>query len=235
MNSEIFIEECNKIGIEINSEIIDKLNIYKDLLIEWNKKFNLTTIVDEKEIFLKHFYDSLCIVKGSSINNKIICDFGTGAGFPGMVLAIVFRNSKVYLIESNSKKILFLNEIKNKLELDNVNNINDRVENYARKNREKFDIVTCRAVSQLNIILELSVALLKKDGLFIPLKAMVDEEYNNSIQKTKLLGYDFVKKIEYNLPIENSKRTILIYKKTKKTEDKYPREYNKIKKECNNK
>ena len=148
MTKEEFILECKKINIEITEEIINKLNKYKDLLIEWNKKFNLTTIVLEKDIYLKHFYDSLTIIKA--------IDFGTGAGFPGMVIAIVFKNSNVTSLESNNKKVIFLEEIKNKLLLDNVNIVCERAEIYGRKNREVYDIVTCRAVSNLNIILELS-------------------------------------------------------------------------------
>ena len=231
MNKEEFIKECEKLNIYIDNNTLEKLEIYRKLLVEWNNKFNLTTILEEKEVYLKHFYDSICLVKSIDFNDKKICDFGTGAGFPGMVLGIVFKNSNITLIESNSKKILFLNEVKNQLGLKNINVINDRMENYANKNRERFDIVTCRAVSHLNIILELSIAALKINGLFIPMKSEIEEEFNDSKEKAKMLGYEFVNKIEYNLPIENSKRTILIYKKTKETDKKYPREYNVIKKD----
>ena len=125
----------------------------------------------------------------------------------------------------------FLENIKEKLNLSNITVINERTEDYGRNNRELFDIVTCRAVSNLKIILELSISLLKINGLFIPLKSNVDDEFNESIEKSKLLGYDFIKKIEYKLPIENSNRSILIYKKIKKTDVKYPRNYNVIKKD----
>lgn len=228
MTKDEFIIECKKIGIIINNDIINKLEIYKNELIEWNKKFNLTTILEDKDIYLKHFYDSLCLVKATSLDNKNICDFGTGAGFPGIVLAIIFSNSNITLIESNNKKVLFLEYIKNILNLNNVTIINKRTEDYGKNNREIFDIVTCRAVSSLKIILELSISLLKKDGLFIPLKSNIDNEFNESIEKSKLLGYEFDKKIEYYLPIENLKRTILIYKKIKITDKIYPRNYNLI-------
>ena len=231
MTKNEFIEYAKNIGININDEIINKLEKYKDLLIEWNNRFNLTSIIEEKEIYLKHFYDSLCIVKATDFNNKIICDFGTGAGFPGMVIAIVFGNSHITLIESNGKKIKFLNEVKKELNLNNVTIIQDRAEDYGRKNRELFDIVTCRAVSSLNIILELSVALLKKDGLFIPMKSNISEEFDESLNRAIKLGYEFIKKIEYNLPIENANRSLLIYEKIKKTDNKYPRSYNLIKKQ----
>ena len=231
MNKEIFIKECKKINIELNSDQLEKLEKYKNLLIEWNKKFNLTTILDEADIYLKHSYASLCLIRAINLSNKKICDFGTGAGFPGMVIAIIFNTSKITLIESNSKKILFLNEIKNKLGLKNVEIINNRMEIYAKNNKEVFDIITCRAVSSLDIILELSVASLKLNGLFIPLKANVDEELEKSINKAKILGYLLENKINYKLPIDGSNRTILIFKKNKKTDNKYPREYKIIKKE----
>ncbi len=231
MNKDEFILECKKIGIKINNSILEKLDLYQKELVNWNKKFNLTTIIEEDRIYLKHFYDSLCLIKAIDLNNKEICDFGTGAGFPGMVLAILFKDSNITLIESNNKKILFLNNIKEKLKLNNVTIINDRIEIYGKNNRELFDIVTCRAVSNLKIILELSISLLKVDGLFLPLKSNIEEEFNESIDKSKLLRYEFIKKIDYYLPIEESKRTILIYKKICKTNSKYPRNYNIIKKD----
>ena len=231
MTKEEFILECKKIGIKITKEQSEKLDLYKDELIDWNKKFNLTTITEEKDIYLKHFYDSLCLVKSTDINNKKVCDFGVGAGFPGMVLSIVFDTSSFTLIESNSKKITFLENIKQKLNLNNVTIINDRTENYGKNNREKFDIVTCRAVSNLKIIIKLSISLLKVNGLFIPMKSNVDDEFNASLEKSKRLGYKFINKIEYYLPIECSKRTLIIYKKIKETDLKYPRNYNLIKKD----
>ncbi len=231
MTKEKFIIECKKLGIIINDEIIQKLELYRNELVSWNDKFNLTTILDEEEVYLKHFYDSLCLVKATDLDNKSICDFGTGAGFPGMVIAILFSNSKITLIESNSKKTTFLENIKEKLNLKNVTIINDRTEEYGKNNRELFDIVTCRAVSNLKIILELSISLLKVNGLFIPLKSNVEDEFNESLEKSKKLGYEYINKIEYLLPKENSKRTILVYKKITKTDLKYPRNYNLIKKD----
>lgn len=231
MNKEEFIENCSKLGINITTKNLNDLEIYKDLLIEWNKKFNLTTITEDKDIYLKHFYDSLCLIKASNLNNKKICDFGTGAGFPGMVLAIIFENSNFTLIESNNKKITFLEEVKNKLKLKNVEIINTRVEDYGKNNRELFDIVTCRAVSNLNIILELSSALLKINGKFIPMKSNVLEELKTSEKNLDKLSYKLDNQIDYELPIENSKRTLLVLKKYKSTDLKYPRNYNIIKKE----
>jgi 16S rRNA (guanine527-N7)-methyltransferase len=231
MNKEEFIEELKKINIVLTNIQLEQLDKYYELLIEWNNKFNLTTIIKEEDIYLKHFFDSLYITKFHDFNNKKICDFGTGAGFPGMVLAILFNNSNFTLLESNNKKVLFLNEVKNRLKLDNVTIINERAEIYGKTNREIFDIVTCRAVSNLSIILELAISMLKVNGLFIPMKSNIEEEFEKSKKNLNSLGYRFINLEEYYLPIENSKRTILIYEKIKKTDLKYPRNYNIIKKQ----
>ena len=112
MTKEEFILECKKINIDITEELFNKLDKYKELLIEWNKKFNLTTIIEEKDIYLKHFFDSLYLSTQCNFDGKKICDIGTGAGFPGMVLAIVFNKGNFTLMESNNKKIIFLEAVK---------------------------------------------------------------------------------------------------------------------------
>jgi len=230
MNKETFIAYCKNININITKELLNKFELYKDLIQEWNLKFNLTTIIKDDDIYLKHFYDSLYLSKEIDLNNKNICDFGTGAGFPGMVLSIIFSSSHFTLLESNNKKILFLNEVKKKLKLENVTIINQRAEIYGKENREVFDIITCRAVSNLSIILELSASMLKVNGYFVPMKSNIEDELIKSNNIQKELGYSLIKKQEYLLPIENSNRTILIYKKVKQTDKKYPRNYNLIKK-----
>lgn len=231
MTKEEFILECKNINIDITEELFSKLNRYKNLLIEWNKKFNLTTIIEEKDIFLKHFFDSLYLSTECDFTNKKICDIGTGAGFPGMVLAIVFDKGYFTLMESNNKKILFLEAVKVDLGLNNVDIISARAEDYGKKNREIFDVITCRAVSALNIILELSTSMLKVGGKFIPMKSNVEEELKNARGNIDKLSYKLVKEIEYELPIEKAKRTILVFEKYKKTDVKYPRNYNVIKKQ----
>ena len=106
MTKDEFIKECSKLGINIDESIINKLDKYRNLLVEWNNKFNLTTILEEKDVYLKHFYDSLCLSLASDLNNKSICDFGTGAGFPGIVLAIVFSSSNITLISVTISRII---------------------------------------------------------------------------------------------------------------------------------
>ena len=133
MTKDEFILEISKLGIELNDEQIEMLEIYKEFLKEYNKHTNLTAIKEDKDIYLKHFYDSLTIVKVINLNlvNNLL-DVGTGAGFPGMVLKIVYPNLNVTLLDSNNKKTRFLTELQEKLQID-VEIINDRVENYAQK------------------------------------------------------------------------------------------------------
>ena len=236
MNKEEFILYAKKLNIGITEDLYYKFDLYYKLLVEWNNKFNLTHIILEKEVFLNHFYDSICLTKGFDFEKNIsLCDFGTGAGFPGMVIAILFGHIKVTLLESNGKKCSFLEEVKNKLNLKNVSVINIRVEDYARKVREEFDIVTCRAVSSLPILLELSASLIKENGYLLPLKSNVDEELKLSFDISKKLGLEYIKTIKYNLPINDAYRTIPVYKKTSKTDIKYPRSYNLIVKKYKNK
>lgn len=228
MNKEEFIKETKKIGIELNNQILNDLEAYYNILKEENTKYNLTRIISQEDVYLKHFYDSLTITKIVDINNQSICDLGSGAGFPGLVLAICFPNSKETLIESNGKKCYFLNTVKEKLNLNNVNIINTRVEEYARKNREIFDIVTARAVAPLKHLLEYGVPLVKIEGSFIAMKANIEDEIENIDNYYAKLDIKEIKKMVFNLPKENSLRTLLKYQKLKVTNQKYPRRYSDI-------
>lgn len=228
MTKEEFIINCKNLSIEITEEIYSKLYKYFELLVEWNNRFNMTSILEEKEVFLLHFYDSLCLNKINLNEINSLCDFGTGAGFPGMVIALVYPNIEVTLVESNNKKCTFLEEVKQQLNIKNVSIFNERIEDFARKNREKYDIVTCRAVTSIPIIIELSTSLIKVNGLLAPLKSNCEEEIN----KYKYLEKEFNLKLEnlikYNLPINDAYRVIPIYKKLKETDIKYPRNYGTI-------
>lgn len=228
MNKEEFIKETKKIGIELNNQILKDLEAYYNILKEENTKYNLTRIISQEDVYLKHFYDSLTITKIVDINNQSICDLGSGAGFPGLVLAICFPNTKLTLIESNGKKCYFLNTVKEKLNLNNVNIINTRVEEYARKNREIFDIVTARAVAPLKHLLEYGVPLVKIEGSFIAMKANIEGEIENIDNYYAKLDIKETKKMVFNLPKENSLRTLLKYQKLKVTNQKYPRRYSDI-------
>mgnify|MGYP004461021125 FL=1 len=228
MNKEEFIKELKKINIELTEQQLALLEEYYIILKEENEKYNLTRIIDYQEVYLKHFYDSLTINKIIDIHGQNICDLGSGAGFPGLVLAICFPNSKLTLIESNGKKCYFLNLVKEKLKLNNVIVINERIEDYAKDNREIFDIVTARAVAPLKHLLEYGIPLVKVDGNFIAMKANVENEEQNIKNYLNKLSITEAKRVIFNLPIENSLRTIIKYTKTKETDKKYPRRYNEI-------
>lgn len=228
MNKKTFIVELDKLGIKLTDIQLNQLHIYYEMLVEWNKVMNLTGITEEEQVYLKHFYDSLTLTKIINITNQSICDLGSGAGFPGLVLAICFPNSKLTLIESNGKKCYFLNLVKEKLNLKNVTIINRRIEEYAKENREEFDIVTARAVAPLKHLLEYGIPLVKIKGNFIAMKGKTEKEEENIENYLDKLDITEEKRIIFNLPYEDSLRTIIKYKKNKKTNNKYPRKYNEI-------
>ena len=230
MNKEEFIKEVSKLGIELTDEQLNLLDKYYRLLAEENEKYNLTSITEEKDVYLKHFYDSLTISKVINLNNQYLLDIGTGAGFPGLVLKIVFPNLKIDLLDSTTKKCLFLKKVIDSLNLKGINVLNYRAEDYAKNNREKYDIVTSRAVAPLKHLLEYSIPLLKIDGLFISLKGNIEEETINIENYYKKLSLKDEKTISFNLPHDMGFRTIYSVKKNKKTNLIYPRSYSQIKK-----
>lgn len=231
MTEEIFKKELEKIGIKITDEQIEQLNEYQKLLKEWNEFMNLTGITEKEEVYLKHYYDSLTINKVidlKEINN--LCDVGTGAGFPGLVLKIVFPNIHVVLVDALNKRINFLNEVIKKLGLTGIETVHARSEDYALYNREKFELVTARAVAPLPILMEICSPLVKENYYFIPLKANIFQEMEESKNAEKLLSLEKKDIIKFKLPIEDSNRCIIKYIKTKKTNVKYPRRFSEIKK-----
>ena len=228
MKQNEFIDELKKLNIKVSDIQLEQLEKYYNLLIEKNKVMNLTAITKKEDVYLKHFYDSLTIVKIIDLNKtKSLCDIGTGAGFPGLVIKILFPHLKITLVDSQNKRIKFLNEVIENLNLTGIEIVNKRAEIYAKEVREKFDIVTARAVSSLNILLEYSIPLVKVKGNFIAMKGNI-EEYSNKV----LIELDCeIKDIkEFVLPKENSKRTLIRIEKIKKTSLKFPREFSEIKK-----
>ena len=228
MNREEFINELKELGINLNDKVLTNLEEYYKILKEENNKYNLTRIMEKEDVYLKHFYDSLTITKIIDIDRQNICDLGSGAGFPGLVLAICFPNANLTLIESNGKKCNFLNIVKDKLELNNVIVINARVEDYAKENREIYDIVTARAVAPIKHLLEYGIPLAKVEGFFIAMKSNIEEEIKNISNYYGKLDIKMKDKIEFYLPKENSLRTLIKYKKNNKTSTKYPRRYSEI-------
>lgn len=231
MTKDIFIEELKKLNVNLNDEQMLQLDKYYNLLIEWNNKINLTAITQKEDVYLKHFYDSITLIKAYDLNKKIsLCDVGTGAGFPGIVLKICFPNIEVTLIDALEKRIKFLNEIIDKLNLKNIVAIHSRIEEYAKENREKYDIVTSRAVAKLNVLNELCIPLVKINGYFIPMKASIDKELEEAENSLLKLDSKVENIISFLLPIENSNRNLIIIKKLKETNKIYPRKFDKIKK-----
>ena len=226
-----FIEELKKLNIEPTQKQLEQLNRYYELIVEYNKVMNLTGIIEKEQVYLKHFYDSLTIAKVIDLNKEeTLCDIGTGAGFPGIVLKIIFPNLKITLIDSLNKRIEFLKIVIKELNLENIEAIHTRAEEYAKENIEKFDVVTSRAVAPLNILLELSIPLLKINKYFISYKGNISREIIESENALKQLDSKIDKIEEFELPKENSNRTIIKIKKINKTNKKYPRKFSEIKK-----
>lgn len=228
MNKEEFINEVKKIHIEITPDILNSLDTYYHLLYNENQKYNLTAITEEKSVYLKHFYDSLTIIKSTNLDNQYVLDMGTGAGFPGLVLKIFFPNLKIDLLDATEKKCHFLKLVIDTLHLKNISVINARAEEYAITNRNKYDIVTSRAVAPLKHLLEYGIPMLKINGTFIALKSNLDSELTNikNYHQKLFLNNEVIDK--FNLPIENSTRTIYKITKIKETPSIYPRKYSQI-------
>ena len=228
MNDKEFKEELSKLGIVLTSTQENQLEMYYNLLIEWNNKMNLTGITERNSVYLKHFYDCITLIKAIDLTKNLkIVDVGTGAGFPGLVLKIVFPNLDVVLVDALNKRINFLNHVIESLKLENIEAIHDRIENYAKNNLEVFDLVTCRAVAKLNIISELCLPLAKINGYFIPMKATIEDEISDT-KYLEVLKSKVESVITFNLPIENSVRNLIVIKKYGSIDKKYPRQYDKI-------
>jgi len=232
---DLLIKKSTENNIELTKEKAEKLYEYKELLLEWNEKINLTSIIEDEDIIVKHFIDSLLCVEYIKAESSVI-DVGTGAGFPGIVLAIYFdENIKITLLDSLNKRIIFLNEVINKLELKNVETIHGRAEEIAHKEeyREKYDIAIARAVAPLNILLEYLSGYVKKEGFCVCMKSISAEnellESKNAINILKLDMYiNEVKRIIHKK--EEVIRQFIILRKNDNIGNKYPRTYGKIKK-----
>lgn len=229
MNLSLFLEELKKLNINLTDKQLEQLHKYFELLVEYNKVMNLTGITEEEEVYLKHFYDSITLVRIVDLNNiSSLCDIGTGAGFPGMVLKIIFPELEVTLVDSLNKRIEFLKIVINELGLKKIDAIHARAEEYAIKNKEKFDVVTARAVAALNVLLEYSIPLVKVNGYFVAMKGKNESE--DASNALKVLSSKIEVIDNFLLPIENSNRTLIKVKKEAKTASKYPRKFADIKK-----
>lgn len=221
----ILKETLNNIGINLSEDKILKFIEYKNLLKEWNEKINLTAITEDKEIMLKHFADSLTILKYIN-NNTSIIDVGTGAGFPGIPIKIAKEDIDVVLLDSLNKRVNFLNEVINKTKLNNIKTIHGRAEDVSHETsmREKFDYATARAVANLSTLAELCLPFIKVGGKFICMKGNnINEEVNEAKKAIEILGGKIEKIDNFVIPETDIERNIIIISKVKPTPKQYPR------------
>ena len=222
-NEKKYFEELlTKSSIEVNDEAKGKMLNFLELLYEKNQVMNLTAIRDKEGMLEKHFIDSLLLTKVIKDEEKSFIDVGTGAGFPGLVLAIFYPEKNFLLVYSVRKKIEFINQVIEKLGLENVKTSFERAEELIKGKRETFDVALCRGVANLRIILEYMIPFIKINGRFLPQKLNLNEveESGNAL---KLLGSTIEEIHKFNLPKCGDERIILEIVKNKKTHEKYPR------------
>ena len=209
MNKEEFIKAVKQLKVDLTEEKLEKLNKFYNLLIEWNKKINLTRIEKEDEVYLKHFYDSLTIAKVVDLSEiKTLCDIGTGAGFPGIVLKIFYPNLKITLIDSLQKRVNYLNEIIKDLGIDNIEAIHVRGEDY----KGQYDVVTSRAVANIEKLLGYTMHLVSPTGIFVAMKGDIEKELTLDVKKKIEKKYKIEKIEKFLLPKENSNRSLVVIK-----------------------
>ena len=228
-DSTSFIRDLKEFQIEISEDQIEKFFLYYELLTEWNSFMNLTAITEFDEVIKKHFVDSVSLIKAvPDIGEKeyTLIDVGTGAGFPGIPLKIMFPSLKVVLLDSLNKRVSFLNEVIMRLELKEIETVHGRAEDFAKQKeyRETFDICVSRAVANLSTLSEYCMPFVKKGGLFISYKSdKITEEYENAKKAINVLGGIYENQIEFILPDSDIYRNLFVIKKIKSTPGKYPR------------
>ncbi len=233
-NREILKKGLEDLGITASDKVLNDFKIYREILVDWNQKMNLTGIEDEKEVYIKHFLDSVSSVKNNYIKDGIsIIDVGTGAGFPGLPLRICLENIELTLLDSLNKRINFLQEVSDSLELDNIEFIHGRAEDFGKleEYREQYDVATARAVAGLPILMEFCVPFVKVGGHFICLKGPnANLELEESKAAMEVLGIELIEKIDIELPETDLDHNILVFKKVRSTPEKYPRKAGKASK-----
>lgn len=220
---EYFIEGLNKINVSYTDEKINKALRYLELIVDYNSHTNITAIREEKAIIEKHFLDSLLLQQFLKEEDKKLIDIGTGAGFPGMILAIFNEDKNFTLLDSVRKKTDFLNIVKEDLKLSNVEVINGRAEEVIKDRRETYDVGLCRGVSNLAVILEYEIPFIRVNGRFLPQKMVGTEEIKTSANALKILSSKILKEYNFKLPFSEEDRLIIEILKEKKTDKKYPR------------
>lgn len=226
MTVEWLTEKLHEQGIELTDKQRQQFQTYYKLLVEWNEKMNLTSITDEHEVYLKHFYDSITPSFYFDFEQPLsICDVGAGAGFPSIPLKIIYPELKVTIVDSLNKRIHFLNHLATELGLDQVSFVHDRAETYGKgAYRESYDIVTARAVARLSVLSELCLPLVKKSGQFIALKSAKGEEELEEAQfAIDILGGSVAATYIFDLPEDAGERQMIVIDKRRQTSKKYPR------------
>ena len=227
MNEKEFVQAAKTYGIDLTEEMCAQFRKYTEILLSWNERMNLTAITDPEEIYEKHFLDSLSLLCLEGIRGRI-ADVGSGAGFPGLVLAIVLPDAELCLIDPMAKRCTFLRAAAEELGLHNVTVFNARAEDHAKEYRETYDAVTARAVAALPVLSELCVPLVKPGGVFVPMKgSQGTEEAREAAHALELLGCAAPAVKELELP-SAGKRVLIRCEKVKNTPKKYPRNYGQI-------
>ena len=226
-NTEQFEKDCKALGVTLSDEQIQQFLKYYEMLVEWNEVMNLTAITEYDEVMKKHFVDSISLCKAYDVTqNKTVIDVGTGAGFPGLALKIAFPDLQVTLLDSLNKRIKFLDEVIQRLELENIRTVHSRAEELAQKKeyREQFSLCVSRAVANLATLSEYCLPFIKKGGFFVSYKSgEVADELKNAEKAIKILGGERQQPIYFNLPGTDIQRSFIIIKKTETTPKKYPR------------
>ena len=225
--SQIFESKLNSLGITLTSRQQEQFVQFYELLVEWNKVMNLTGITEYEEVNEKHFIDSLSLVQAIDINKvETVIDVGTGAGFPGIPLKIVFPHLKIVLLDSLNKRINFLNTVISELGLTEITTIHGRAEDYAKQAdyREKFDLCVSRAVANLSTLSEYCLPYVKTGGMFIPYKSgEIDDEVQQAKKAIHILGGKLDEVIKFQLPGTEINRSFVKIHKTQNTAKRYPR------------
>ncbi|MGT2951423.1 16S rRNA (guanine(527)-N(7))-methyltransferase RsmG [Streptococcus cuniculi] len=227
MKPEQFFVALEEQGHVLTAKQKEQFALYFTRLVEWNEKINLTAIVDEEGVYLKHFYDSLApILQGYLVNEPLrLLDIGAGAGFPSLPIKILFPELEVTIIDSLNKRIQFLNHLAQELGLTKVHFYHGRAEDFAQdKNfRAQFDVVTARAVARMQILAELTIPFLTVNGKLIALKASnAEDELSQAKNALTVLFAKVIENVDYTLP-NGDPRTLTIVEKKKETPNKYPR------------
>lgn len=230
MNPEIFAEELANYGFKLSSKQKEQFATYYNKLIEFNKKVNLTRITDKNEVYLKHFFDSITpLLEFSDLfkGEKSLCDVGAGAGFPSLPIKILCPDLSITIVDSLGKRLKFLDELVSDLSLDKVTLVHSRAEDAGQnKNlREKFDLVTGRAVARMSVLSKYCLPLAKVDGYLVALKGpKAQDELAEAKNAIEVLGGSVKEVKELTLPDTDDERTLIVVKKVKATPKKYPRQ-----------